>query len=82
MSVVAQFELLPSRGVIPKRPRFYQRAEGSPIAHCFVAGDTSLRLKNGCARDDAIDEAKDSFRTPFSTLLTSRQLSSRILQGE
>jgi hypothetical protein len=41
-------------GVIPKRPRFYQRAEGSPVAHSVVAGDPSFRLKNGCAQDDAI----------------------------
>jgi len=35
------------------RPRFYQRAEGSPVAHRVVAGDPSLRLKNGYAQDDA-----------------------------
>jgi len=47
-----------SQGVIPKSPRFYQRAEGSPVAHSFVAGDPSLRLKNGYAQDDAIDERR------------------------
>ena len=25
------------KGVIPKSPRFYQRAEGSPVAHSVVA---------------------------------------------
>jgi len=33
----AQFELCISQGVIPKSPRFYQRAEGSPVAHSVVA---------------------------------------------
>jgi len=47
-----------SQGVIPKNPRFYQRAEGSPVAHSVVAGDPSLRLKNGCAQDDAIDQRR------------------------
>ena len=37
-------------------PRFYQRAEGSPVAHSVVEGDPSLRLKTGCAQDDAIDD--------------------------
>ena len=46
-------------GVIPKSPRFYQRAEGSPVARSVGAGDpfalplragTSLRLKNGYAQ--------------------------------
>jgi len=45
--VGAQFEFRISRGVIPKRPRFYERAEGSPLAHSVVPGDPSLRLKNG-----------------------------------
>jgi hypothetical protein len=58
LSVVAQFELCISQGVIPKRPRLYQRAEGSPVAHGVVAGDPSLRLKNGFAQDDAIDERR------------------------
>jgi hypothetical protein len=53
---VAQFELYISQGVIPKNPRFCQRAEGSPVAHSVVAGDPSLRLKNGYVQDDAIDE--------------------------
>jgi len=52
----AQFELCISQGVIPKSPRFYQRAEGSPVAHSVVAGDPWLRLKNGYPQDDAIDE--------------------------
>jgi len=47
-----------SQGVIPKSPRSYQRAEGSPVARRVVAGDPSLRLKNGCAQDDAIDERR------------------------
>jgi hypothetical protein len=42
-------------GVIPKRPRFYQRAEGSLPAHSIVAGDPSLRLKTGYAQDDATE---------------------------
>jgi hypothetical protein len=36
--------------VIPKRPRSYQRAEGSPMVHGVVAGDPSLpeeRLRSG-----------------------------------
>jgi hypothetical protein len=57
-AVVAQFELYISQGVIPKSPRFYQRAEGSPVAHSVVTGDPSLRLKNGYTRDDAIDERR------------------------
>jgi hypothetical protein len=43
-------------GVIPKRPRFYQRAEGSPVAHGILAADPLLRLKNGCAQDEIIEE--------------------------
>ncbi len=35
--VVAQFEPCIPRGVIPKSPRFCQRAEGSPVAHSVVA---------------------------------------------
>jgi hypothetical protein len=54
--VAAQFELRISQGVILKIPRSYQRAEGSPVAHNVVAGDPSLRLKNGYAQDDTIDE--------------------------
>jgi len=46
------------QGVVPKSPRSYQRAEGSPVAHSVVAGDPSLRLKNGYAQDDAIDERR------------------------
>jgi len=43
---VAQFELCISEGVIPKSPRFYQRAEGSPVAHLVVAGDPfAIRLR-------------------------------------
>jgi hypothetical protein len=56
--VVAQFELCNSQGVIPKSPRFYQRAERSPVANSVVAGDPSLRLKNGYAQDDATDERR------------------------
>src|ERR1700733_7027287 len=37
VAVVAQFELRISQGVIPKSPRFYQRAEGSPLPHSVVA---------------------------------------------
>jgi hypothetical protein len=58
LSVVAQFEICISQGVIPKSPRFYQRVEGSPVAHSVVAGDPSLRLKNGSAQDDAVDERR------------------------
>jgi hypothetical protein len=54
---LAQFEFRISEGVIPMRPRFYQWAEGSPLAHGIVAGDLpcadpSLRLRNGCDQDD------------------------------
>jgi hypothetical protein len=56
--LVAQFELYISQGVIPKRPRSHQRAEGSPVAHSVAAGDPSLRLNNGFAQDDAIDERR------------------------
>jgi hypothetical protein len=31
-----------------------QPAEGYPGVHSIVAGDPSLRLKDGCAQDDAI----------------------------
>jgi hypothetical protein len=56
--VVPQFELCMSHCVIPKRPRFYQRAEGSPVAHSVVAGAPFdfaqgrlfVRLKNGYAQ--------------------------------
>jgi len=47
-----------SQGVIPKSPRFYQRAEGSPVAQSLVEGDPSLRLKIGYAQDDAIDQRR------------------------
>jgi len=40
----------------PEEPAFFQRAEGSPVAHSVVPGDPSLRLKNGYAQHDAIDE--------------------------
>ena len=40
-------------GVIPMRPRFFQRAEGSPLAHGLVTGDPSLRRKGGSAQDDS-----------------------------
>ena len=56
---MAQFELYISQGVIPKSPRFYQRAEGSPVAHRVVAGDPSLRLKNGYAQDDDIETSPE-----------------------
>jgi hypothetical protein len=52
---VAKFELCISQGVIPKSPRFYQRAEGPPRGTQRRSGDPSLRLKNGYAQDDAID---------------------------
>jgi len=58
----AQFEFRISRGVIPKRPRFYERPEGSPVAHNVVAGDPSLRLKNGYVQDDAFDNDPDTTR--------------------
>ena len=58
--VAAQFEFRMLQSVIPKSPRSYQRAEGSPVAHSVVAGDPSLRLKNGCAQDDAIDERRST----------------------
>ncbi len=54
----AQFELSVSRGVFPKSPRFYQRAEGSNVAQSIAGGDPSLRLKNGSAQDDAIKNSK------------------------
>jgi hypothetical protein len=38
--------------IIPKVPRFLQRAEGSPCPQTVRAGDPSLRLKNGYAQDD------------------------------
>ncbi len=57
---MAQFEFQISRGVIPKCPRFYQRAEGSPVANSVLAGDPALPLKNGCAQDDAIVAVKNS----------------------
>ncbi len=59
---MGQFAFLNLRGVIPKSPRFYQRAEGSPVAHSMVAVVPSLRRKNGCAQDDAIDEPIDERR--------------------
>ena len=40
----------------PEGPRFFQRAEGSCV-DCIdrhSSPDPSLRLKSGCARDDAI----------------------------
>jgi hypothetical protein len=40
----AQSELCISQGVIPKRPRFYQRAEGSPVAHS-VAAESHQKFK-------------------------------------
>jgi hypothetical protein len=52
---VVQFEICISQGVIPKRPRFYEQDEGSPVAHSLGAGDPSLRLKNGYAQDDVVD---------------------------
>ena len=61
-AAVAQSEFRISRGVIPKRPRFYERAEGSPVAHSVVAGDPSLRLKNGYVQDDAIDDEPDTIK--------------------
>jgi len=37
MLVLPQFELEFDQRVIPKSPRFYQRAEGSPMAHSVAA---------------------------------------------
>jgi len=59
-AVVGQFEFRISRGVIPKGSRFYERAKGSPGARSAVAGDPSLRLKNGYADD--IDDQPDTIR--------------------
>jgi hypothetical protein len=70
-----QFEFRISQGVIPKRPRFYQRAEGSPMTRNVVAGDPSLRLKNGCTQDDASD---DDQRCPLKFKLHHYQLVSRV----
>ena len=44
-------------GVIPKDPRFHQRAEGSRVGrNCgWSARDPSLRLKYGYAQDDALE---------------------------
>jgi len=41
-------------GVIPKSGAL-QPDEGSPYPS-VCAGDPSLRLKNGCAQDDAVEE--------------------------
>ena len=62
----AWFEFRLSRGVIAKCPRFYQRAEGSPVAHGVLAGDPSLRLRNGCAQDDSVDAVKNSNRATIT----------------
>ena len=72
---MAQFELRISQGVIPKSPCFYQRAEGSPVARSVVAGDPSLRLKNGYAQDDAIDERRchQKFKLTHYRLLLTEQ---------
>ena len=69
---MAQFELLPSRGVIPKRPRFYQRAEGSPVAHRFVAGDHSLLLKTAALGMTPLTKRKDSFEIQTEPPLPDR----------
>jgi len=42
--VVAQFEFRISQGVIPKRPRFYQRAEESPKAQTHPEQPAPLRI--------------------------------------
>jgi hypothetical protein len=55
---VDQFEFLNLRGVIPKSPRFYQRAEDLSGGTQHGSGDPSLRTRNGYAQDDAIDERR------------------------
>jgi hypothetical protein len=39
----------------PEVPALSPAGEGSPVAHSIVAGDPSLRLKNGYAQDDAAE---------------------------
>ena len=43
------------RGVIPK-PGAVQPGEGSPVDRRVRVGDPSLRLKSGCAQDDAANQ--------------------------
>jgi len=69
-----------SQGVIPKSPRSYQRAEGSPVARSVVTGDPSLRLKNGCAQDDAIDERRCHQKFKMSHYLSLQAL--RVVHAE
>ena len=56
----------------PKGPRFYQWAEGSPLRRSLLAGDPSLRLKNGYARDDASRRRLDSKWSRYPNQLTVR----------
>jgi len=44
----------------PEGSRFHQRAEGSGVRTGMAARDPSLRLKNGCARDDAAEKNEDA----------------------
>ncbi|PYX47959.1 MAG: hypothetical protein DMG79_12950 [Acidobacteria bacterium] len=46
----------------PEEPAFFLPAEGSPPARSVLAGDPSLRLKNGYAQDDAIRTTEDAIR--------------------
>ena len=57
----------------PEGPRFHQRAEGSPVARSLVAGDPSLRLKNGCAQDDAVTgtATRSGFKLRHSSMANS-----------
>jgi hypothetical protein len=48
--VVAEFEFRIPEGVIPKRPRLYQRAEESRVAHRIVAGDASTVVSGQALR--------------------------------
>ena len=57
------------KDVIPKSPRFYQRAEGSPVAQ-RRSGDRSLRLKNGYAREPALSEVEGNLLFPSQPELT------------
>jgi hypothetical protein len=57
--------------VIPKCPRFCQRAEESRENRLSSARDPSLRLKNGCARDD------DTVGHPRSHLRRDREGSAK-----
>jgi hypothetical protein len=60
---VGQFEFLNLRGVIPKSRRFYQRAEGPPVAHSMVveilrfAGRTATLRMTPSTSEDAFRDS-------------------------